>query len=272
MTFVWHQRLASDRTEDPTACQDTPEREGTITHMVVPKVRAELAAFVTLTTLEQPPRGTNAFFIGDFRVTRGPEAAIVASAQVVEHILDRVLPAWRTSIPVDEAGRWQQHHEAALRAIVQLDRQAEIDDMLGDNAPQMNAAQLHPWVWDGARSLWQSGHRREAVRAASVKVNAETQNKLGVRDLSETALFQMAFSSDAPASGKPRLRLPEDDGGKTALSTRRGVMAFAEGCYAAIRNPVSHDPLEELSEQEALEQLAAFSVLARWVSRANVQR
>jgi hypothetical protein len=84
-----------------------------------------------------------------------------------------------------------------------------------------------------------------------VKVNAETQNKLSVRDQSETALFQMAFSHDEPAAGKPRVRLPEDDGGKTALSVRRGMMVFAEGCYAAIRNPASHDPQEELSEQEA---------------------
>jgi len=48
-------------------------------------------------------------------------------------------------------------------------------------------------------------------------------------------------------------------------------MAFAEGCYAALRNPPSHDPQDELSEQEALEQLASFSVLARWVSRAKVE-
>jgi hypothetical protein len=156
--------------------------------------------------------------------------------------------------------------------MAQLTRQAEIEEKLGDNAPRMNAGNLHHWVWEGARSLWQSGHLREAVVAAAIKLNAETQNKLGVRDCSETPLFQMAFSSDPPAAGKPRLRLPEDDGGKTAMSMRRGMMTFAEGCYAALRNPPSHDPQEELSEQEALEQLASFSVLARWVSRTNVIR
>jgi hypothetical protein len=110
------------------------------------------------------------------------------------------------------------------------------------------------------------------VRAASVKLNAETQNKLGARDLSETALFQIAFSADEPTPTRPRLRPPEDDGGKTALSIRRGIMAFAEGCFAGIRNPTSHDLQEELPEHEALEQLAAFSVLARWVDRATVYR
>jgi hypothetical protein len=46
-------------------------------------------------------------------------------------------------------------------------------------------------------------------------------------------------------------------------------MAFAEGCYAGIRNPASHDE-GELDEQSALEQLAASSVLARWVDGAAV--
>ncbi|MGP8160418.1 MAG: TIGR02391 family protein [Candidatus Dormibacteria bacterium] len=231
----------------------------------------ELRSFDGATMLVDPPTTAGVVLVGDFRRTSAPESMVVARAQVVEQILDRVLPGWRSSIPVDVTGRWQQQRQAAQRAIVQLERQAEIDDKLGDNAPRMNAANLHPWAWEGARSLWQSGHLREAVLAAAIKLNAETQNKLGVRDVSEAALFQMAFSKDAPASGRPRLRLPEDDGGRTALSMRRGVMAFAEGCYAALRNPPSHDPQDELSEQEALEQLASFSVLARWVSRAKVE-
>ena len=86
----------------------------------------------------------------------------------------------------------------------------------------------------------------------------------------ETALFQLAFSTHAPAPGKPRLRLPDDDDGKTARGVRRGVMAFAEGCFAAIRNPSSHDVQDDLPEAEALEQLASFSVLARWVDAARV--
>lgn len=189
---------------------------------------------------------------------------------MVEQILDRVLRGWRESVPLDPHNRWQQERQAAQRAIVQLERAAEIREKLGDDAPQLDAAQMHPWVWEGARSLWQSGHYREAVRAASVKVNAETQNKLGRRDVAETALFQSAYSRDDPKPGQPRLRLPADDGGQTALSERRGVMALAEGCFAALRNPTSHDPLDELPEPEAIEQLAAFSLLARFVDRSHV--
>ncbi|MFE2517686.1 TIGR02391 family protein [Streptomyces mirabilis] len=64
----------------------------------------------------------------------------------------------------------------------------------------------------------------------------------------------------------------EDDGSDTFRSVHRGAMALAEGCYAAIRNPNSHeDGLPELPEHESLEQLAAFSLLARWVDAATAR-
>lgn len=138
--------------------------------------------------------------------------------------------------------RWCQHIETAQRVRTLLLRHTEIREKLGDNAPQLDADRMHPWIWDGARSLWQSGHYREAVRAACVKLNAETQNKTGRRDASETALFSQVFSVDPPQPGKPRLRVVPDDGSQTFTSLHRGVRTFAEGCFAAIRNPISHDP------------------------------
>lgn len=44
-----------------------------------------------------------------------------------------------------------------------------------------------------------------------------------------------------------------DDGSKSFSSVHRGVRSFAEGCYAAIRNPISHIQ-GDLTEDEALEQ------------------
>jgi hypothetical protein len=156
-------------------------------------------------------------------------------------------------------------------SIAQLERGEEVAARLGDTAPRLSAGTMHPWIWDAARSLWGSGHRAEAVRAASVKVNAEAQNKARVRDKSETALFNVVFnSSREPTASNPRFILPGDDGGTTSDSVRRGARSFAEGCYAALRNPLSHDEAE-LSEAEALEQLAAFSILARWVEASEVR-
>jgi hypothetical protein len=230
----------------------------------------ELRDFVDKTRLVHVPDPPGMTIFADTRRTAAPKDQIVPALQVVEQILARVLPDWRIAVPADDSGRWVQEREAAQRAIAQLERQAEIDEKLGANAPRLAASSMHPWVWEGARSLWQSGHYREAVRAASVKLNAETQNKVGRRDVSETTLFQQAYSADGPGPGQPRLRLPHDDGGRTALSERRGIAALAEGCFAALRNPASHDP-GDLDEAVALEQLAAFSLLARYVDSSQLR-
>jgi hypothetical protein len=233
-------------------------------------VTNELRRFISLTELWMPPNPQGSR-VRRLRTTRGSEDEVTRAAQVLDMILARVLPDWQSVAPIDPYYRWNQRRAAALRALEQLERQHDIEAMLGDTAPLMSANDLHRWIWEGARSLWQSGHFREAVRSASVKLNAETQNKLGSRNLAETGLFQSAFNDEEPKPGTARLRLPEDDGGKTAIAVRRGIRMFAEGCYAAIRNPTSHDELGEMPEQEALEQLACFSVLARWVDRAILQ-
>ncbi|MFB7270958.1 TIGR02391 family protein [Streptomyces sp. NPDC056244] len=236
--------------------------------------RSELAEFLRLTALYFPPDPPGVITISSAMANRGSEANIVASAYVVEQILGRVLPRWRTDVPDDKnesVNRWCQHREAAQRADAALARDEEIRQRLGDDAPELSASSMHQWVWDGARSLWRSGHFREAVTAAARKVNAETQNKVQRRDVSETKLFQQLFSADDPKPGQPRLRLMANDGSDTFRSVHRGAMAFAEGCYAGIRNPNSHeDGLPELPENEALEQLATLSVLARWVDTSTV--
>ncbi|GAA3034174.1 hypothetical protein GCM10020229_52060 [Kitasatospora albolonga] len=241
----------------------------------IPWARAELANFLQLTDLYRRPDPPGVSIISSQLSNRGSLADIVASAHVVEQILERVLPDWRTTVPNARnrtTNRWCQHREAAQRADAALQRDAEVREKLGDNAPQLSAGTFHPWAWEGAHSLWASGHFREAVTAAARKVNAEAQNKLGRRDVSETNLFKQAFSTDAPKPGQPRLRLQADDGGDTFRSRQRGAMALAEACFAGIRNPNSHeDALPELPEHEALEQLATISVLARWVAVATVE-
>jgi hypothetical protein len=228
----------------------------------------ELATFLELTRTTR----RNSDYSGTFFARVSSHEVILDSAVVVEQILDRVLPAWRTlkansHMPLD---RWDTHVEAAQRAKVTLERQAELQEKLGENAPQLDAARFHPWIWEGARSLWQSGHFRDAVRAASIKLNAETQNKIRRRSMSEAALYNQAFSSNDPKPGEARLRIVPKDGSKDFENVHRGAREFASGLYTAIRNPMSHSE-GELPEDEALEQLAAFSVLARWVATAQLE-
>jgi len=204
--------------------------------------------------------------------SKASEEDIVAQAQVAEKIVDRVLPGWRIRIPVDLSWRWSQLYEASIRAREELKRTNEINENLGDDAPEISVASLHPWIWSGAASLWRSGHYHSAVEDAAKKVNAETQNKVGRRDLSETKLFQEAFTERAAETGKARLRRMAPDGSDTYKSVQRGAMALAEGIFAGIRNPLSHEADQELDEQVAIEYLAALSVLARWVDESTVER
>lgn len=206
---------------------------------------------------------------------REEDEVVAQQAHVAEQILDRVTPGWRArdvrSQKLREYEPWGHLRDCASRGIAAIERQAELREKLGDDAPMISAARLHPWVWDGARSLWQSGHYRSAVEDAAKKLNAETQNKVGRRDVSETDLFKQAFSLDAAAPEKARLRRRTPDGSDTYRSMQRGAMAIAEGIYAGIRNPFNHDDPKDIDEQTGLEYLAALSVLARWVDDAEVE-
>jgi Protein of unknown function (Hypoth_ymh) len=101
-------------------------------------------------------------------------------------------------------------------------------------------------VWESAAPLWRTKHFSQAVTQAAIRVNAETQAKVARRDVNETDLFNQVFSLDAPKTGAPRLRLMPDDGSKTYQSVYRGARSLAEGLYAGVRNPASHDVLGDI--------------------------
>ncbi len=228
---------------------------------------SEIDGFLHVTGQVVPDMGPGVAYFGT--VMRGPATDASARAHVVEQILDRVLPGWKVDRPAkDKDFRWLR--DQASRAKAELQRSEELAERLGDNAPDMDAGDLHPWAWENGRSFWNTGHFHQAVMQAAMRINAETQSKLGRMDVSETALFNEAFSLSDPKLGSPRLRLAENDGSKTYESLHRGARAFAEGLYAAIRNPGMHVPTDGGEEQLALEQLAAFSLLARWVDQAEV--
>ncbi|MFV8053894.1 TIGR02391 family protein [Mycobacterium sp. 48b] len=216
--------------------------------------------------------GSGVVMLGTHQRSADSEVAELAH---VEQVLDRVLPKWRhaddRTAEVRKKARWNHLRDWAGRGIAALRREQELREKLGNDAPQFSAGQLHPWVWSGARSLWQSGHYRSAVEDAAKKLNADTQNKFRRRDISETDLFKQAFSLDAPAHGKPRLRRKEPDDTDTYKSVQRGAWALAEDSYAGIRNPFNHEDPRDIDEQTALEYLAALSVLARWVGDAEVE-
>ena len=218
----------------------------------------ELDRFLHVTDQVHPNTGSGVVYFGT--VMRGSQTEASERAHVVEQILDRVLPGWRTERPKSDAD-WQWLRDQASRAKAALRRQEEISTKLGDDSPEMNVGALHPWVWENGRSYWLTRHYHQAVMQAAIRVNAEMQAKLARMDVSETSLFNQAFSLDPPKSGASRLRLLADDGSQTYGNVHRGARALAEGLYAAIRNPGVHTMSGPDDEQLAMEQLAAFSLL-----------
>ncbi len=219
------------------------------------------------------PPGSGVVVFGTHQ--RVPDSKAAELAHVAEQILDRVLPEWRNRddrpLEMRNKDRWTHLRDWSGRGIAALRRDEELREKLGDAAPQISAAHLHPWVWSGAKSLWESHHFRSAVEDAAKKDNAETQNKVGRRDVSEISLFKEAFSLDSAAQGRPRLRRMQPDDSDTYRSAQRGAMALAEGIYAGIRNPLTHEDPTDVDEQVALEYLAALSVLARWVDDSTLE-
>ncbi len=140
--------------------------------------------------------------------------------------------------------------------------------------PTPTVGDLHDAVSKASEPRWRTGHLHGAVLAAAKAVNAMLQRKLDRYDIAEVALVQEAFSRNAAAEGRPRLRFPGIEDEKTRESMQQGALSFGVGCFQAIRNPVGHLPDEqhELSEQDALERLAALSLLARWIEQATLTR
>jgi Protein of unknown function (Hypoth_ymh) len=141
----------------------------------------------------------------------------------------------------------------------------------GPRGPVLAAGSLHPWVWEAARTLWQSRHYRDAVRAAAAAISEHLQVVLDRFDVTDDKIVQEAFSDRAPEPGKPRLRVPADHQNPTVASRQRGALQLGLGCFFAIRNPAAHET-REWGEQESLEQLAALSVFARLAEASKITR
>jgi hypothetical protein len=167
---------------------------------------------------------------------------------------------------------WGQARDALLQVIGVLEQSERIEAILEPVGPTLAAARLHPWVWDAAAKLWDDGHYAQALQASASSVDGQLQAKLGRDDISGADLVTQAFTLTPPEPGKPRLRFPDlPEGSQAYKSDHEGAMSFGQGCMKGIRNPASHNRAKE-DEQVALEQLAALSVLARWIDEAEVAR
>lgn len=159
--------------------------------------------------------------------------------------------------------------QLATYALGRLRNDAETRALIGSSAPTMQADALHPLIWDAASKRWDSGHYSDAVQRAATFLNAHVQDITGRTDVSDNDLMSQTFSLSAPQDKKPRLRWPGEDSNLTVKAMRVGILNLAQGVFSAIRNPATHST-EDMARQEALEQLATLSILARWIDRCEL--
>ncbi|GAA2507357.1 hypothetical protein GCM10010393_45220 [Streptomyces gobitricini] len=208
---------------------------------------------------------------GDVLGDKDLRAQLHQSEPTVKQILHRLDPQLAKTVNIDVMAGVATSRNQVLRGLGILADMDEWAVRLAPDAPSIAADQFHSWVWDAARPFWESQHFRAAVHTAASSINAHMQNKLGRSDIADDKLVQEAFSDKAPEPGKPRLRIPGDPTSPTVQSRQRGALQLGLGVFFAIRNPAAHET-GEWTEQEALEQLATLSVLARIIDSCQVSR
>ncbi|MFJ4517478.1 TIGR02391 family protein [Streptomyces sp. NPDC088816] len=170
-----------------------------------------------------------------------------------------------------QPNRWMIAREAAIQALGRARSAQEIAAFLRPTSPALTADGLHSWVWEPAAPLWAAEAYQDAVLAAARTVNRRLQQKLGRHDVGETDLCMQSFDMKAPAEGKPRLRFDGDRSTPTWRARQDGAKYTSAGAFLAIRNLAAHEDEVNWSQQEALEYLATFSVIARWIEECTVE-
>lgn len=239
---------------------------------------SRLDEFIAASAIKREPVGA----LGSRYTTIAANDEVVLHWAIVEKVLHRYLPDWldrvqdKDALKAKRGYRWQQRREAAQLCRTLLEHEQAIQTYLTDWSPVLAASSLHEWIWDAAKSAWEAGNYEDAVDAASRNLNSRLRAKVGRKDIGEGDLIAQVFSDKPADETTPRLRLPLAAGlnDKTVANIHGGVIAYGRGLFQAVRNPLAHEATAdvEMGEAEALECLAALSLLARWVDRATVHR
>jgi hypothetical protein len=222
-------------------------------------------------SVQGPPLATTSTGQHTRRVVSGRTATLTELRRrepTVKEVLKRLDPTL-SEFKFETVGGKDDARNAAQRGLGILDGMDDWAAHLAPDAPTLPADQFHPWVWDAARTFWNSKHYRDAVRAAATAINAHTQAKVGRRDIADNDLMNQVLK-EPTRPGQKYLQIPGDPNDQTVQSRNRALRPFAEGCFAGIRNPAAHEHGPDWAEQKALEHLAALSVLARWIDECEV--
>ena len=192
--------------------------------------------------------------------------------------------------PIDPIANWSMmrnpkaflspHDVRTTAATVKGRLQAMVADAGAEaesDAPAFSLANLHPVVWSAAAAHWTTHQYRVAVREAAEGLTIHWKQRLGRNDVDDTVFWQQTLSPGEADQGLPKLVWPGDANSKTAKSMRGGLEPMAKslvhlatGVNLTIRNVATHTQ-DQLSEQEAMERLSAYSYLARLLDQCEIR-
>ncbi|WP_236246976.1 TIGR02391 family protein [Streptomyces sp. CC210A] len=143
--------------------------------------------------------------------------------------------------------------------------------------PGFAPSELHEVIWTAAAAHWTTHQYRVAVREASEALTVHWKERLGRNDVSDTSFWQQTLSGGEPEIGKPKLAWPGPAEDQTVKSMRGGLAPLAgalnnlaTGLNLTVRNVATHTR-GELTEQEGMERLAAYSYFARLLDQCEIR-
>jgi hypothetical protein len=155
---------------------------------------------------------------------------------------------------------------------------AEAEASEETSVPGFAPSQLHRLIWSAAAAHWTTHQYRVAVREAAEALTVDWKTKLGRNDVDDTVFWQQTLSPGDATPERPKLSWLGDPSDKTVRSMRGGLEPLAKalnnlatGLNLTVRNVTTHTR-DELSEQHALERLAAYSYLARLLDECQIDR
>lgn len=206
-------------------------------------------------------------------------AVAVTGARYAVAGLGQLDPVANWSMMSNPKALFSPHDIRTTAATVRGRLRSMIDDAAAadDDLPAFAPAQLHPVVWTAAAAHWTAHQRRVAVREAAEGLTIHWKDRLGRNDVDDTVFWQQTLApGDPDVVGRPKLVWPGEMSDKTTKSMRGGLEhlgkalnAFATGLNLTVRNVTTHTHTE-LSEQDAMERLAAYSYFARLLDQCEV--
>jgi len=222
-------------------------------------MRERLNKYLSLCEDISTHQRANGYEWDDHCKVRNDEATM--EIPTVSRILAALDPTWigplmPPSYSSDDGERFVRQALGAVR-----DR-AEWATQLAPESPSLQADQLHPFVWQAASTVWETGEYKMAIQQSAVSLSAHIKAKAH-STLNERKLVQQVLVPEPPKAGQMRLHLPGDASDENWQSRQQGLHLLAQGAFAGIRNIAVHDE-SVWSEHQALEHLAVLSVIARW--------